>query len=211
MKYLIPAVLLLLGNVSRAQSYEGTVRHRNSDLPAAVLEVPYPTDMVMAAMAGYLTKKMKSAETDIKGFATFRNSQMPDTGENADLYFRVEGKNRQEKELSVIYLMLTTIKTDQVPADTLRYLDMKEARAYLDDLALAITAYDLEKQLSRLNDEIRFAESVYANLEDDRRQIEREQKTLDSKTDANAKALLNKKQEIEMQKQRHAALERRRK
>ncbi len=206
MKYSVLAFLLLVGNLAHAQSFEGTVKHQGRQQPAAVLEVPYSNDIVMAAMANYLSKKRKSAETDIPGFATFRNSQMPDTGENADLYFRVERKTRHEKDISVVYLLLTTLNEAQIPRDTLHYLNMKDARAHLDDLALVITAYDLEKQVSSLYDEIHFMESVYGNLDDDRKQIETEQKTLNGKFARNAEALQDKRVEIDAHKRKLAEL-----
>lgn len=186
---------LFIGYSAAAQSYEGTVKYQGLLQPAAILEVKYPVDVVVAAMASYLNKKMKSAETDIKGFATFRNSQMPDTGDNADLYFKVDNKEGRS-EITTISLLLTHLKLNQITPDTLHYLNMKEARAYLDDLALGIDDYNLEKKVNILQEEIYYAESVYANIEDDIKQDGNEKKS-DEKSDNDKKALKDKKKEID--------------
>jgi hypothetical protein len=211
MKYTLLILLLLVCHSGQSQSYEGTVKHRNRQQPAAILEVAHPEDMVMAAMAQYLNKKMKSAETDIKGFATFRNSQMPDTGLNADLYFKVERKSARETEVTVISLLITTLDLSQVPPDTLYYLKMKDAKAYLDDLAIGIAAYDLEKRIDRLRDDIYFEESVYSNLDDDARKIERDKTILEERALANNKILKAKRAEIDLQKKELARFMKQRK
>lgn len=197
MKYLILFLPWLMGYHATAQSYESTVKYQGRRQPAAILEVAYPVDVVVAAMASYLTKKMKSAETDIKGFATFRNSQMPDTGDNADLYFKVESKKDHEREITIISLLITNPKLQQVPADSLYYLNMTEARAYLDDLFLGIEEYDLDKKVNILQEEIYYAESVYANIEDDIKQDDGDKKKTDNKSEDDKKALKNKKREID--------------
>ena len=197
MKCLILFLFLFYGHAVEAQSYDGTVKYKNRQQPAAILEVAYPTDVVMAAVTSYLSKRIKSAETHIKGFATFRNSQMPDTGENADLYFKIDRKSSREKETTIISLLLTHPKLNQVPPDTLYYLNMEEAKVYLNDLALIINAYDLRKKIKVLQDEIYFAEAVYANIEDDVGKCEGEKKILNDKFLVNTKAFQSKKAEIE--------------
>jgi hypothetical protein len=202
MRIFILVLLLLSSRVSRAQSYEGTVKHQNRQQPAAILDVAHPTDLVMAAMAGYLRKKKKSSQTDIEGFSTFLNSQMPDMGANADLYFRVEPRGDKDRETSVVYLLLTTLKTDQVPPDTLHYLDMKDAKTYLNDLALVIEAYDLDRKVEVLKDEIYFSESVYTNLETDSLRLAKDRSLIDSRIVTNDADLKRIKEELQMQKRK---------
>src|ERR1043165_4396212 len=91
------------------QAKEGTVKYQDAQQPAAVIELPYPADVVNAAMKDYLSKKGKSRSTDIKGFITFRNTQpLQNDSVNADLYFKIEKKSRKEKEATVVSLLLMT-------------------------------------------------------------------------------------------------------
>ena len=196
MRYLILLLLYFYTDHCSAQPYEGMVKYKGIQSPAAKLEVAYPTDIVMAAMTSYLSRKMKSAETDVKGFATFRNSQMPDTGQNADLFFKVESKGGS-RERTIVSLLITYPKTNQQPPDSLYYLNMTEAKAFLGDLELAIGSYDIDRKVKALQDEIYFAESVYNNIEDDVKRDDGDKIKLDNKSVSNKKALLYKKSEIE--------------
>jgi hypothetical protein len=96
MKRTIPVFSILLISVfGYGQAHEGAVQYQNKLQPDAVIELPYPPDVVDAAMSDYLSKKGKSRCNDIKGFVTFRNTQLAQNDSvNADLYFKTERKSR---------------------------------------------------------------------------------------------------------------------
>jgi hypothetical protein len=61
MKRTIPVFSILLISVfGYGQAHEGAVQYQNKLQPAAVIELPYPPDVVDAAMSDYLSKKGKS-------------------------------------------------------------------------------------------------------------------------------------------------------
>src|SRR5687767_15425279 len=93
------------------QAKDGTVKFQRTQQPAAIIELPYAPDMVRAAMNDYLSKKGKTKGNDLKGFTTFRNTQLVQNDlANADLYFRVERKTNQENNNSTVSLLLTAPK-----------------------------------------------------------------------------------------------------
>ena len=135
--------ILLVSVFSYGQAQEGTVEYQKRLQPAAVIELPYPPSVVDAAMNDYLSKKGKSRSNDIKGFITFRNTNpVQSDSTNADLYFKTERKSRKEKEVTVVSLLLMPTEA-QASTGNLHYLNMDDARSYLNDLASAIEAYDL--------------------------------------------------------------------
>ena len=92
--------LFLFAGIVYGQATEGTVQYQKNEQPAAVIELPYSPDVVKDAMSDYLSKKGRSKGNDIKGFTTYRNTQaLQSDSANADLYFKVERKSRQEKEI----------------------------------------------------------------------------------------------------------------
>lgn len=61
--------ILLISLLSYGQAQEGTVEYQKRLQPAAVIELPYPSSVVDAAMNDYLFKKGRSRSNDIKGFS----------------------------------------------------------------------------------------------------------------------------------------------
>jgi hypothetical protein len=145
MKKRIPFFSIMLISVfGYGQAYEGTVQYDTKAQPAAVIELPYPPSVVDAAMNDYLSKKGKSRSTDIKGFTTYRNTQpVQNESVNADLYFKAERKSKKEKEVTVVFLLLMPNEV-QTNTANLHYVNMNDAKDYLNDLATAIDAYNLE-------------------------------------------------------------------
>src|SRR5581483_6989005 len=157
-------------------------KYQKMQQPAAVIELPYSPDLVMAAMNDYLSKKGKSRGNDLKGFTTFRNTQLQQNDvANADLYFRVERKNDQEKGTSTISLLLTAPKENSQSVDNLHYLNMEQAKTFLNDLAPAIEAYDLEQRIKNQNEAVIKAESKYKSLTEDGVDLETKRVSLEKK------------------------------
>jgi len=206
-KTLLALCMLFISVLVVGQAKEGTVKYQRIQQPAAVLELPYGPDLVNAAMNDYLSKKGKSKGNDLKGFTTFRNTQLLQNDEaNADLYFRVERKNNQEKGTSTISMLLTAPKENSQSVDNLHYLNMEQAKTFLNDLTPAIVAYDLEQQIKNQNEAVIKAESKYKSLADDGIDIEKKRVNLEKNQLDNKQAQQTQATEIENQKQKLAIL-----
>jgi hypothetical protein len=196
--------VLVISIFSYGQAQEGQVEYQKKLQPAAVIELPYPPNVVNAAMSDYLSKKGKSKGNDIKGFATYRNTQpVQNDSSNADLYFKTERKSRREKEVTVVSLLL-------MPADAqtsnvnLHYLDMEEGKSYLNGLAIAIEAYDLELSIKAQNDEVIKAEAKYKSLSNEGEDLEKKRSAIEKKIADNKNDQQQQLKEIENQKQKLA-------
>ena len=194
--------ILLISLLDYGQAREGTVEYQKRLQPAAVIELPYPPSVVDAAMNDYLSKKGRSRSTDVKGFSTFRNTQPVLTDAvNADLYFKIERKSRKEKETSVLSLLVEPAG-GQADTGNLRYLDMNEAKNYLNDLASAIDAYNLEQTIKDQNDAVIKAEIKYKSIVSDGDDLEKKRTALDKKIADNKNDQQQQLKEIESKKQK---------
>ena len=206
-KALLLVGLLFITLIMVGQAKEGTVKSNRIQQPAAVIELPYPSDIVSAAINDYLSKKGRSKGNDIKGFSTFRNTQpLHNDVANADLYLRVERKSNQEKGKSIISLLLTAPKDDRGTEVDMHYMNMEQAKEFLDQLVPAIEAYNLEQQIKDQNESVTKAESRYKSLTDDGADLEKKRAGIEKKQQENLQDQQTQKTEIENQKQKLATL-----
>ena len=201
-KIICTAFIVSIFILSYAQAYEGGVEYQKKQQPAAVIELAYPPSVVNAAMNDYLSKKGKSRKDDVKGFSTFRNTEpVQGDGVNADLYFKTERKSRKEKEITMVSLLVLPADA-QTSASNLRYLGMNDAKNYLNDLALAIDAYNLELSIKDQNDAVIKAEAKYKSLTSEGDDLENKLKAIEKKIADNKNDQQKQLKEIENQKQK---------
>lgn len=201
MKNIIGLFALLLGSLAGyGQAQEGRVEYQKVLQPAAVIELPYPSSVVNAAMNDYLSKKGKSKGDDIKGFTLYRNTQTV-TGDssNADLYFKTERKSRKEKDVTVVSLLIIPVDA-QTNEGNLYFLDMEEGKNYLNDLAKAIDAYNLELSIKSQNDVVIQAEAKYKKLTSEADDLEKRRTDIDKRIADNKNDQQQQLKEIENQK-----------
>lgn len=204
-KISLSLTLLVFTTIVHAQASEGTVAYQKSQQPAAVIELPYSPDVVNAAMKDYLSKKGRSKGNDLKGFTTYRNTHLrPNDSANADLYFKVDRKSRQEKETSVISLLLTLPK--EGTTGNVHYLNMEQAKGYLNELAPAIEAYSLELLIKDQNEKVIKAESKYKDLSDETIDLEKKRMGIEKKLLENNYETKTQVTEVETQRQKLSSL-----
>lgn len=120
---------------------------------------------------------------------------------NADLYFKTERKSRKEKEVTVVSLLVMPTE-GQTNTGNLHYLDMNDAKGYLNDLATAIDAYNLELTIKDQNEALTKAETKYKNLVNDGDDLEKKRTAIDKKIADNKNEQETQLKEIENQKQK---------
>jgi hypothetical protein len=123
-------------------------------------------------------------------------------GGNADLYFKVERKSRQEKGSTLVSLLLTAPKEGDVAGAGLHYLNMEEAKAYLNDLVPAIEAYNLEQAIRQQNGAVIKAEARFKSLTSDGADLEQKKAAIEKRITENKMALQSQEAEVSLQKQK---------
>lgn len=187
--------------VMYAQAREGSVVSQKKQQPAAILELPYPADLVNAALNDHLSKKGRSKSTDMKGFTTYRNTQpVQSDSVNADMYFKVERKSRQEKGSTIVSLLVNSPSVGT--ADSVRYFAMEQAKAYLNELVPAIDAYGLELAIKDQNELLVKAESKLRGLVSEGKDLEDKRTSIEKKIADNKAVQEFQVNEIEAQKRK---------
>jgi hypothetical protein len=200
-KILVSAAILFTGALTNAQSHEGVVTSSKTILPAAVIELDYPPSVVEGALNDYLSKKGKSKASDIKGFTTYRNTQpVPSDSANADLYFKIERKSRKEKQVTMVSMLLTTPDA-QAAATNLHYMNMAEAKEYLNGLVSTISSFDLEQKIKEQNIVLIKTETRYRNLQEDGQNLQKKKAAIEKSIAENILEQQAQAADIENQKQ----------
>jgi hypothetical protein len=190
-----------------SQAYDGSIKLQKKMQPAAVIQLAYPTDVITAALKDFLSKKGRSKGNDLKGFTTYRNTQQVGSDSaNADLYFKIERKSRDEKGSSMVYLLLTTPDETSAASNALHYMNMEQAKSYLNELVPAIQAFDLELKIKEQNDLIIAAESKQKKLMGEGEDLEKKKTTIIQKIADNKLSQQAQDMEVQNQKQKLAAL-----
>jgi hypothetical protein len=206
-KILLSVCLMASVAVAFAQAREGAIEVQKKMQPAAIIELAYPTDVINAALNDYLSKKGKSKGTDIKGFTTYRNTQqLQGENANADLYFRIVRKSRQEKQISTVYLLLTPPEETSATGQPLHHLNMDEAKTYLNELVSTIEAYNLELQIKEQNKLVASSEAKQKNLLSDGEDLVKKKAAVEQKIADNKLQQQSQELEVQNQKQKLAAL-----
>jgi prefoldin subunit 5 len=206
--YLI-ALMLGTAAILHAQATEGTVSFKKNNQSAAVIELPFSADIVNASLNEYLSKKGRSKETDARGFTTFRNTQsLQGDSVNADLFFKVE---RKDKQSSITSLLVTLEVSQTTTGSGINNLSMEEAKAYLNNLVPIIESYQLELLIKDQNEAIIKAESKYKSIANDGDDLNKKKLNIEKDIDDNRKELQKLSNETDQQKQKLAELVRQRK
>lgn len=201
---LFSLVLLCSTTALFSQAHEGVVKYDSKLQPAAVLNLDYTEAIVTAALKDYLLRKGKSKAGDLKGFTTYRNTQATQNGtENADLYFKIERKSRKEKEQSVVYLLVTPLAGT---TSALHSLTMEEAKTYLNELVFAIADYSLEQDISNQNKLVVTAEAKQKKLLSEAADLEKKKAATEQKIADNKLLQQAQDQEVQIQKEKLAAM-----
>lgn len=145
-------------------------------------------------------------KTFLNDFATNRNSQMmQNDGVNA-MYFKVNGKTKQERETSLASLLLAMPENDTTTAKNGHYINMEQAKTYFNDLAPAMQAYNLELQIKNLNKAIYKTEAKYKCLLDEGATFDKKRVNIEKKSQENKQEQQTRLNEVENQKQKLAVL-----
>jgi hypothetical protein len=176
MKFFILSAIILLANLklfAQADPIEGTIEYQKGEKRAAIVEVPYPPELVEGALKDYLAKSGVKEER-LKGMQVFKNARLsPTDGEVADLYFRVERKSRKEDNASIVYLIMGRPNENvalRTPDDAYR---IQDAKLFLSKLQPQAQTYELERNISQNEENIKKSEKKLNDLQDDRKRLDK--------------------------------------
>jgi len=201
-KIMLLSPLLFVVSFLFAQATEGLVTYQKTQYPAAVISLPYSAEMVNMVMNDYLSKKGSKA-SDIKGFKTYRNTQLLDNDSvSADLYFKIEPANTKERAQSTVSLMVGVPNEDVANRNPGAQFSMAQAQTFLNNLLPVMESYKLEVQIRDQNELVIREEKKSKSITDDGLDLSKKRSDLDRKLEGNK--LDQEKQNTEVEKQKQA-------
>jgi hypothetical protein len=184
---------------AQPRAFEGSTDFQKTSQPAAIIELPYPQNIVDKAIDDYMAKKGVKGSNN-KDFRLFRGVKLNNTAEfNNDLYFKTDYKSRKEKDITVISLVIAKNGEDVKARVSPDNSSIAGGTDFLNDLSVSIEAYNLEVMVKDQEDLVKKNQKKYDNLVDDQKDYEKKIRNLQDKIESNKQD--QQKQLSELQKQ----------
>src|SRR5687767_6425338 len=118
----------------------------------------------------------------------------------SDLHFKVERKNRRDKDASVVYLLVGRPSENVAVRTSDDRHKVYEGITFLNQMVPTMEAGNLEEEIARQEDEVKKAEKKMKNLEEDQQDLERKIKNLEEKLEENRNDQRKQVEEVNKQK-----------
>jgi len=194
MRKYIPALIisLFLSSFAFSQAQLGTVEYRKKDRQAVVIYSQYPPDLVVDAIMQRMEQAGNKGRED-KAFLSkssvleFKNASIPEFNiRGVDMVFKVEPRNKKEKDESVVYLILMRGVDDFVTSTSDPEL-IESSKNFLSSHKPRIEAQNLEMEIGKQDELVRKEEKKLESMMQEQLDLEKKVKALQDKL------LLNKK------------------
>ncbi len=173
--------ILVTGIIAaRAQSSSTTIQYNTTMKPALVLELPNTTHDVEGTILEKLKQTGYNPETtghlfwkDNKkdGFYVFNNVALPSlSDQKLDMYFKVVQKNKQEKDNSTLYLLVSTGNENFASPEGDSTL-WNSAAAFLNSFVDKTTAFNLEESITHQENTVKDAQKKLATMQKDEKDM----------------------------------------
>jgi hypothetical protein len=179
-QYMLLVVLIVSMITARAQSSSTTIQYNAVMQPALVLELPNTTKDAEGTILEKLKQTGYNPQTEghffwkdnkIDGFYIFKNVTLPSlSSQKLDMYFKVVQKNRQEKDNSTVYLLVST-GNENFASPTGDTILWNSAVAFLNSFVDKTTAYNLEQSITNQENTVKDAQKKLANLQKDEKDL----------------------------------------
>jgi len=201
MKKTTAFLLIFFGTISVcfSQAMVTSVSYNKISEPGLMLELPYNTDVSEGFIVDNLKKigyepqttgKLFWKNNKVNGFYTFKDVRLEGLDQSVDLYFKVEQKSRQEKDHSIIYMLIAKGENNFISSgsDEKTY---NAAKNFLNGFVSQSATYKLnldidtqqkaietdEKKLTKLQDSEKDLIKKIAQLQDDLKKNQQEQQS----------------------------------
>lgn len=194
------AAAVFVSLIGFSQSRYTVVEYNKKDVPAVVGEVPFPQDLVRDAIdknfekLGYKARKAKD-------YLIYTGVVIKDLGtEPHDLYVMVDRKSRQDKDASLVTLLVGK-GFDYFANDTADGALINNTKSYILSFREVAAAYDLELQILTQEDVIKKQDKKMVSLADDLLGLQKKRKKVDEDIAQNSTEQTNQRAEAARQQQ----------
>ncbi len=174
-------IMLVTGIIAaRAQSSSTTIQFNNKMQPALVLELPNTTDDAEGTILQKLKETGYNHETQghlfwkknkIDGFYVFNNITLPYlSNQKLDVYFKVVQKNKEEKNNSTLYLLVSSGNENFVSpeGDTTLW---NSSKMFLNSFVEKTTAFSLEQDIKAQENTVKNSQNKLATLQKNEKDV----------------------------------------
>lgn len=174
--FVFTALILFLASFrmfAQTDPIEGKIEYQKGEKRAAIVEVPFAPEVVEGALKDHLAKSGVKEER-LKGMQVFKNARLtPTDGEVADLYFKVVKKSRKEDNISIVYLIMGRPNENVALRTADDAFRIQDAKAFLSTLHPQAESFDLERNISRNEDNFKKSEKKLKDLQDERKNLDK--------------------------------------
>lgn len=179
-QYILLLMLATGITAAKAQSSYTTIQYNNKMQPAMALELPNNTDdaegtiLLKLKQTGYNPETQghlfwKKNKTD--GFYVFNGVNLNTLSElKLDMYFKVVQKNKEEKDNSTVYLMISKGNENFVSPDNDPAL-WDSTITFLNSFTEKTTAFSLELDIASQENSLKDAQKKLTNLQKDEKDL----------------------------------------
>ncbi len=180
--FLLCCLVSILTLGATAQSTPTSITMKDQAQPGLQIELPTNTDIA----EGTLLQKLKETgykpetsgsmfwkKTKQDGFYVFQGVQLPDlNNQKLDLYFKIERKSKQEKDQSMMSMLVSKGYDNFISAesDSATYT---AAANFLNGFIANTASYSLQQQIDTQDKVVKSAEKKLADYQDDDRSIQK--------------------------------------
>ena len=170
----LSVVLAVCAITAAAQSSNTTIQYNDKMQPALVLELPNTTDDAEGTILQKLKETGYNHETQghlfwkknkIDGFYVFNNITLPYlSNQKLDVYFKVVQKNKEEKNNSTLYLLVSSGNENFVSpeGDTTLW---NSSKMFLNSFVEKTTAFSLEQDIKAQENTVKNSQNKLATLQ----------------------------------------------
>ncbi len=199
----ISALLLVLSICiisAKAQSYTGETKINKMAKMAIINELPFTADVTEDAVKKKMSQLGYTGKKD-NGYMVYKNVSLPEIGTATyNLYFKTERKSRQQKEVSLIYMLITdsydAFVTEERDAEVI-----SNGKRFLNSFNTPAQDVAIENDIKDQEDNLKKAEKRYNNAVSDGKDLEEKRKKIERDIEDNKKDQEQRRVDVEKQKQ----------
>ncbi len=194
------SVFVISASVAQNVPLDGTVEYlKGQHKKTSALELPYPTEVIENAIKESMAKKGYKEEKS-KGVQVFRGVKLDGDTELTDLHFKVERKNRKEKNSSIVHLIVGRSSENVALRTEHDHHKADYAKTFLTNLVPSVAAHQLELDIKEQDETIKKAEKKYKSLQSDQKSLEKRLQETQDKLEQNRKDQEAQVAELDRQK-----------
>ena len=210
-QYMLIIVLATSIITARAQSSVTTIECNKTMQPALVLELPNTTNDVEGTILEKLKQIGYDPETQghlfwkkntIDGFYVFNNVVLPSlSAQKLDMYFKVIEKNREEKDNTTLY-MLVSKGNGNFASPQMDTALWNHSQVFLNSFVEKTTAYNLEENIKAQENTVNDSQKKLVTLQSDEKDLAEKIKKYQSDLSNNLTNQKGQQQDIENQQKK---------